>query len=205
MTIAITSDHSDPRFTKWSEINDKQFRPCDGLGNWFTDIDIENSKFCFENTAYLYVQWGNNEVHTDFFNVKGMDSLQNDVGIDGLGVAFSSMQTEKNAENWFEFNPSNFWKDFIADPRGRDRKQPKDVPSSVNKQHLRTVYKGTIEYEVITSDAKCEGNSSHAQQAFRMSWAYGLILLGDDLAGELWMKPCQNCMYHSMGLTFDQV
>lgn len=33
----------------------KQFRPCDGLGNWFTDIDIENSKFCFENTAYLYV------------------------------------------------------------------------------------------------------------------------------------------------------
>ena len=142
-----------------------------------------------------------------FYTHTRTDSLLliDNVGIDGLGVAFSSMQTQKNAENWFEFNPSNFWKDFIADPRGRDRKQPKDVSSSVNKQHLRTVYKGTMVYNVITFDAKCEGNSSHAQQAFRISWAYGLILLGDDLTGELWMKPCQNCMYHSMGSTFDQV
>lgn len=34
--------------------------------------------------------------------------------MDGLGVAFSSMQTQKNAKDWFEFDPSNFWKDFIS-------------------------------------------------------------------------------------------
>lgn len=47
--------------------------------------------------------------------------------MDGLGVAFSSMQTKKNAENWFEFNPSNFWKDFIADSRGRKNLNPKEL------------------------------------------------------------------------------
>lgn len=50
---------SDGTFSKGDPEDDeyKQFRPCDGLGNWFTDTDIENSKFCFENTAYPYVSF----------------------------------------------------------------------------------------------------------------------------------------------------